>query len=209
MNLNERSISKKDTGDTLTMRERIIEESVKLFLRKGFSAASIKDITDAVHLSKGALYWHFKSKNDLLEKIIEKFEEGFLDGLIQSVNAIDGGFVEKFKRYHKHVTEFAVQTRDLSLVCTTLSAELSGSGLEVENKIRNMYAKYHAFVKELVESGKREGKIKEHLDTDVATHVIIAFHDGIFLEWYRHHKTLDGRALAKTFRDILLGGILK
>jgi AcrR family transcriptional regulator len=209
VNPNKRSVRKKEGGVPLPMRERILEESVKLFLRKGFSGASIKDITEAVNLSKGSLYWHFKSKNDLLEAIIGQFERGFLDGLIESVNAVRGGFTEKFNRYHKHVTEFAVKTRDLSLVFTTLSAELSGSGTEAERQIRNMYAKYHAFVKELLELGKRDGKIKKELDTDVVTHVIIAFHDGIFLEWYRHHETLDGRVLAKTFRDIVLGGIIK
>jgi AcrR family transcriptional regulator len=208
MKLNDRSISKKK-ADMLPMRERILEESVKLFLRKGFNGASVKDITEAVNMSKGALYWHFKSKNELLETIIGKFEEGFLDGLVESVSAVQGGFMEKFKRYHKHVTEFATKARDLSLVLTTLSAELSGSGTEAERQIMSMYAKYHAFLKELLVLGKREGKIKKELDTNVATHVIIAFHDGIFLEWYRHRQTLEGRALAKTFRDILLGGILK
>jgi TetR/AcrR family transcriptional regulator, cholesterol catabolism regulator len=207
MQPNKQSVEKKkiDQG----MRERILEESIRLFLRKGFSAATIESITDAVGLSKGSFYWHFKSKNELLETIIAKFEQGFVDALIDTVNKADGGFAEKFRRYHKHVTEFAAKQRDLSCVLTTLSAELSGSGVPAERKIKELYAKYHAFVKALLEMGKQEGRLKDGLDINVTTHIIIAFNDGVFLEWYRNYDKVRGQDLARSFRNVLLNGILK
>lgn len=209
MHSNKRSVENGRSPDGVKMRDRILEESIKIFLRKGFSGARIQDIADAVNLSKGSLYWHFTGKNQILEKIIERFEEGFLDGLIAAVNATDGGFVEKFRSYHKHVTEFAAKMRDLSLVFTTLSAELSGSGLPVENKIKRLYEKYHVFLKGLLEIAKKDNKFKSDLDIDVTAHVIIGFNDGIFLEWYRNYRKVRGQDLAKTFRRILLDGILK
>jgi AcrR family transcriptional regulator len=55
-------------------------------LEKGYHGTSIDDITKAAGLTKGALYWHFRGKEDLLQKIVEEFEKRFLDGLIQSVH---------------------------------------------------------------------------------------------------------------------------
>ncbi len=189
------------------IRERILTESIRLFLANSFRGTPVKDITDAAHIGKGTLYWYFKSKEEILKSIITRFEEEFLDGLIESVNAVQGGFTEKFTQYHKHVAAIPLKMRDLSLVFTTLSAELTGSGLEAETWIRNVYWRYHNFVKGLLELGKQEGKVKQGLDTDITTHVIIGFHDGIFLEWYRNYDKIDGRALARTFREIALRGI--
>ena len=67
-----------------SMKERIVNESATLFLHKGFQGTTIKDITDAVGLTKGAFYWYFKTKDDLLETILEEWEKTFLDGLIES-----------------------------------------------------------------------------------------------------------------------------
>jgi len=86
MALNERSIRKSRLHSSPT-RERILEEGVKLFLRKGFSGASVQDITQAVNMSKGALCRHFRSKSELLEIMIRRSEEALLDGLVERLNA--------------------------------------------------------------------------------------------------------------------------
>ncbi len=47
---------------TETMKERIVRESIKLFLRTSYKGTSIQNITDTLGITKGAFYWHFKSK---------------------------------------------------------------------------------------------------------------------------------------------------
>ncbi|UOQ95209.1 TetR/AcrR family transcriptional regulator [Halobacillus shinanisalinarum] len=44
----------------------IIEQSIKLFAKKGFSATSVQEIANECGISKGAFYLHFKSKDALL-----------------------------------------------------------------------------------------------------------------------------------------------
>ena len=80
---NLRPIENEQTGNT---EERILKQAMRLFLEKGYHGTSIDDITKAAGLMKGALYWHFGSKEDLLKRIVEEFERRFLDGLIQAVH---------------------------------------------------------------------------------------------------------------------------
>ena len=54
-------------------REYIIEESYKLFLSRSYEAVSISDISNAIGFTKGALYHHFKNKEDLFKAIIDKY----------------------------------------------------------------------------------------------------------------------------------------
>ena len=53
-------------------RERIEEEADALFYKAGFEATSFADIADAVGISRGNFYHHFKSKDQILEAVIDR-----------------------------------------------------------------------------------------------------------------------------------------
>lgn len=53
-------------------RQRIEEESIKLFAARGIAETSVRDITRAVGISEGALYRHFESKEDLVWQAFER-----------------------------------------------------------------------------------------------------------------------------------------
>lgn len=53
-------------------QERIVDASVKLFIEKGYEQTTIQDILDVLGLSKGGLYHHFRSKEEILEAVKQK-----------------------------------------------------------------------------------------------------------------------------------------
>lgn len=61
-------ITKKGAEET---RTAILETALDVFSRKGFSHTSFDEIARQINLSKGAVYWHFKTKTDLLVALIE------------------------------------------------------------------------------------------------------------------------------------------
>ena len=56
-------------------RERLLIKALELFALKGFEAVSVREITRSLNLNEATLYIHFKNKSDLLDKIIERFEQ--------------------------------------------------------------------------------------------------------------------------------------
>ncbi|MFP5384523.1 MAG: TetR/AcrR family transcriptional regulator [Bacteriovoracia bacterium] len=52
-------------------RDQIIEAADKLFYEQGFEATSFSDIAKAVEISRGNFYHHFKSKDEILEAVID------------------------------------------------------------------------------------------------------------------------------------------
>jgi TetR/AcrR family transcriptional regulator, transcriptional repressor for nem operon len=54
-------------------KEYIIDEAYKLFLSRSYEAVSILDISKAMGFTKGALYYHFKNKEDLFKAVIDKY----------------------------------------------------------------------------------------------------------------------------------------
>jgi TetR/AcrR family transcriptional regulator, transcriptional repressor for nem operon len=56
----------------ITTRERIVAEADRLFYERGYEHTSFADIADAVGISRGNFYYHFKSKDEILDAVIDK-----------------------------------------------------------------------------------------------------------------------------------------
>jgi len=57
------------TRDTST-RDKIVKAADRLFYEKGFEKTSFADIAETVNISRGNFYYHFKSKDDILDAVI-------------------------------------------------------------------------------------------------------------------------------------------
>ena len=54
---------------------KILDVSMRLFTEQGYEHTTIQDIVDALGMSKGAIYHHFKSKEDILDRINDRYYE--------------------------------------------------------------------------------------------------------------------------------------
>jgi len=201
---NMRAVKDLQAGDT---GDRILQQAMRLFLEKGYHGTSIDEITQAAELTKGALYWHFRSKQDLLQRIIKEHEMRFLDELIQVVGEVQGGTLDKFEKYIRFNSAFAYYNRELCVSFTTLAAELVGAHHQIEPEIRRIYKKYQTFLSKLIHQGKKEKIFKKELDPDLAALSIIAFHNGVLLQWSMNKNEINGEAFVKTFKNIMLNGL--
>ena len=97
----------------MDLKEKIIHETLKLFSSKGFLGTSTHDILEAAHTSKGGLYNHFKSKEDLFFIVLSEarkiWRERNLAGLDQIEKPIEKvkKLLENYKdRYLKDTKTF-------------------------------------------------------------------------------------------------------
>lgn len=70
--------------------ENIVSTAAKLFVEKGYEQTSIQDILNVLQLSKGGLYHHFRSKEDILEAVMQKRNlsvSAFLNQIILNTTA--------------------------------------------------------------------------------------------------------------------------
>ncbi len=199
---NVKALLPKDTAN------RILIQAMRIFLEKGYHGTSVDDITQAAGLTKGALYWHFRSKEDLLKRIVEEFEKRFLDGLIQAVKDVRGDTHDKFEKYFRYNAAFSYYNRELCVSFTTLAAELVGAHHGTEPEFRRIYKKYQKFLSSLILQGKKEKVFKKEIDPDLAALIIIAFHDGILIRWFMNRNEIDGEGYVNTFKKIMLKGLM-
>ncbi len=60
-------------------RQQILDASLRLFSERGFARTTVRDIARKAGITDAAIYYHFESKRDLLEALVE--ERGFVAGL--------------------------------------------------------------------------------------------------------------------------------
>lgn len=137
-------------------QERIVEASVKLFIEKGYEQTTIQDILDALNLSKGGLYHHFKSKEEILEAVKQKraqYAADMLRDLIEHTKAENAK--EKMK---KILFQLGTSTKTHSFDAV-LSSQSSNPHF-VMGAIQNAVTQDAPIISKLIEEGVRDGSIQ-------------------------------------------------
>lgn len=136
--------------------DNIIEVSYKLFVEKGYEKSSIQDIINELGVSKGAIYHHFKSKEEILYAVLNREQEKnniFLDSIISKIEGYS--VKEKLtKILNKLITNNDINTTNRFLI--NLS---NNSKVIVETIIQTVNKdslKFYKLIQEGVEDGSLE-----------------------------------------------------
>ncbi|WP_379971195.1 TetR/AcrR family transcriptional regulator [Ectobacillus sp. sgz5001026] len=70
-------------------KDRIVEEALSLFAKKGFAGTTIADIAKGVQLSEGALYKHFKNKKEIFIACLLPLIEGEIDSWLPQLEDVN------------------------------------------------------------------------------------------------------------------------
>ena len=188
---------------------RIFKQAMRLFLRKGYHGTTVDEIAEAAGFSKGAFYWYFKSKEDVLKEILRQYEQLRLDAMIKAVGEVKGTAIDKLGKLDRFNIAFGFYNAELSVSFITLGAELVGNHDSIEPEIRRIYKKQQDFMASLVVQGKREKIFRRALDPQMVAQALIAFQDGTLLRWFMDRDTMDGRAYVNTCSEIFLKGLIE
>lgn len=103
-----------------TSKENMLLVALRLFAQKGYEATSIFDIAHELQITKGAIYKHFKNKQNILDAIISKMEENdqrFAEQFIMPIHVLS---LEEKEAYQKVTIK---QVIDFSLAMFTYWTE--------------------------------------------------------------------------------------
>jgi AcrR family transcriptional regulator len=185
-------------------RERLLDTVAALIAKKGYEAASMRDVSEALGVSPAGLYYHFKSKEDLLFQIQFRTFEALLKAQSE-VAALPGTAEERFRRLmHGHLAFFLSHPNELK-VCTYEMESLSGDLFEtVEALRRQYYLLFSAVVAELM--GDRIPPSSKVERSRHASLYVFGMLNWIFM-WYdaSRHGTVE--QIGEEMIDLALNGL--
>ena len=161
---------------SVSLKEKIVYESMKLFSLKGFLNTSIQDIMKNAGTSKGGLYNHFKSKDDLFLAVLSEarkiWRRETLAGLDQIKNPL-----AKVKKLLENYRDRYLKDRETfpgGCVFVTLSVELDDQRSFFSKELNEGFARLKAMIKRLLDQGKKSGEIRADINTQAVTEMIFS-----------------------------------
>lgn len=145
------------TEEKLTLRRReILKSAMHLFVEKGFTETSMREIAEAVGTGKATLYDYFSSKDEILIAYIVD-EVHHLTAQAQEIIAQELSIAEKFRQILGKHLEYMLANKKLNL---RISFEAQRLNYESQQRIQMHRHAYQDMLCNLVQEGIRTGEFR-------------------------------------------------
>lgn len=166
--------------------------ALDLFAERGFSTTTTQDIADRAGVTKGAFYYHFKSKDEALRIIHDEFIDRALAAQVQAL-----------ERFETPTEQLARMAYDTTLVCIEFQKHvkvffreqhiLSGDVRDAILAKRQLATRWYQHA---VRSGIERGEFSQEVDPDVAALGLLGMWVWTY-QWYRPDGDMTPAEIAR------------
>lgn len=183
-------------------KDLIYHSTIDLINEKGFENVSIADITNRASCGIGTFYGHFKSKNDVMDYCIERYNQVAVEAYEKVKDIVD--FEEKLSRF---LLEDYRGTEELGkgAIRALYASNIMQSHLKINTDNRDVY---HILL-EFMEEGIRQGKLDKEIPAQEYVEDIETFLIGMDLEWSCSEENVNIDQYVERKVKRLLRGFLK
>jgi TetR/AcrR family acrAB operon transcriptional repressor len=189
-------------------RSTLLKAALAVFSAKGFAAATLEDVAKAAKVTRGAIYWHFKSKADLYNTLIQEFSARGA-AVVQQAIAEGGTLLEILRRVFVRQCALIEEDKEaravmeLALFKTGLDPELQ-AGRKKQIEAGNTLL---VGITGAMQQGVSQGALRKDIDPADMARAFIAFENGVIQLWLVSPRSFSLKASAKSFAEIVLDGL--
>jgi TetR/AcrR family transcriptional regulator, cholesterol catabolism regulator len=184
-------------------RDDILDAAARIFSQKGFHAASMQDIAEAVHLKKGSLYYHVSSKQEILLALLDKALDLLIDR-IGEVTKMSLSPAEKLRLSMVTYLQTLLERKDLAAILLieyrSLDPDLRARHIPRRDRLEKLW-------KDMIKEGIDSGVFNDN-DPGFITRSILGMLNWT-ITWYRADGVLDPASIAGQYADLAMMGIIE
>ncbi len=157
-----RSSSK--TRKSVMTRKRIMTAASELMVERGSTAFQMSEVSERCHMSKGALYYYFSDRDELIAAIFDEL----VDDLVDSIEGVVSQAPSASDALRRLFGEFARRLRAGSPLALAVTHQLVGSPGVSMPEVTSHFVKATKIIASQVERAKGEGLVRNDVDSMVA-----------------------------------------
>ena len=193
------------TRDTaIDSRQVILRTAARLFQQQGYDATSMNDVAAALKLSKGGLYHHFQSKDEILFNLMNHAMDITQERVIDGVKGIADP-EERLRTLIRRHIEVVMSVRDREI--TVMLHENHPLPPTLRKRINTRKKEYIHFVENLMADVQKVKQGKGAVSPRAAAFALLGMINWIY-QWYKPEGELQTHNLVPQFTDLVFGGIL-
>lgn len=163
-------------------RETILMAALDMFCEKGYSRTTFDEIAKKINLTKGAVYWHFRNKPDIIKAlIIEAFErnQAAINRQIAEVKTLDD-----LLNYFKYAAEIVQTTPMFRKFLFFVMYQMEWSEglfntLTLSGPINQIMTYHHEIISKVLHYCAKSGELITGTDLEMTTEIIHSMWEGI------------------------------
>ena len=186
-------------------RQEILRTAARLFQQRGYDATSMNDVAAALKLSKGGLYHHFQSKDEILYEIMNHAMEITQERVLNPVRSIADP-EERLRALIRLHIEVVLSPRDREI--TVMLHENHPLPPALRKRINIRKKDYIHFLESLMAEvqNKARNQAKGRVSPRAAAFALLGMINWIY-QWYKPEGELQAQNLIPQFTDLIFGGI--
>ncbi len=187
-------------------RDRVLEAAARIFSERGYVGTTMREVARHVDMQAGSLYYHYRSKEDLIEAVLAQGMQGFSDAVRMAVAALpeQASFRERFNTavlaHLRCLVEFGAYALASRRVLGQVPAHVRRRQVALQDA-------YGEFWLALLQSAFDNGELRPEVDLHLARTFLLGALN-YALEWYKP----QGRPMpeiAQQFSSMICQGIFK
>jgi TetR/AcrR family transcriptional regulator, cholesterol catabolism regulator len=186
-------------------RQEILRTAARLFQQRGYDATSMNDVAAALKLSKGGLYHHFQSKDEILFEIMNHAMEITQERVLNPVRGIADP-EERLRALIRLHIGVVLSPRDREI--TVMLHENHPLPPALRKRINARKKDYIHFLENLMAEVQRQvqKESSRRVSPRAAAFALLGMINWIY-QWYKPEGELQAQNLIPQFTDLIFGGI--
>jgi AcrR family transcriptional regulator len=186
-------------------RKRILDAGASAFRRDGYASVTLKDIAALAGLKAGSLYYHFDSKEEIVEEVLEVGVDGVFAAARDAVEGLGTG-ADPIARLRAAIAahlKFVLTESDYAVANIRIFSQVPR---EIRERHLKRQRRYGAFWRSLFEDAARAGKLRKDLDLSVVRMLTLGALNWS-VEWYDADRRQSPAAVAAHLSTMILEGL--
>ncbi len=188
--------------------EEILEAAAHSFSRNGYDGTSLAEIAKAVGIKTPALYYHFKSKNEILYAYLQRCAEQTNEPVAKAIAEAGPDPVDRLRAYVKAYIGSQLELIDTMPMVNTMLFNSSVAKALTKSQykwVRDWERKMIDAIRKILEDGANEGVFKFRNLTPTAFFIMGTI--DYVVNWYRPDGDLTVEELADEYADLVLASV--
>lgn len=160
--------------------QRMQVTGLELFYKQGFYNTSIDDILKSLSLSKGAFYYHFKSKEDFFISIVQNLiVQKVYSMLIEPIEGKENPFNVITNCFEDALETAEHNELDYGFVLSNFMTEFNRKNPEIMRYLKDVLKVWEVNLVSILQKGKSDGYVDRHVDSEGVAVYLISSYIGI------------------------------
>ena len=190
----------------LERKEQILDAALVVIIQKGYENSRMDDIVASSNMSKGAIYWYYKSKKEVYLSLVNHWVHNY-SAVLNHIVDTDRSASDQLRSLFQY---FIVQYEKDPVVFKALLEfwSMAGRDPEFNDKLQKVYSEFVNLISTIIQQGMDNGEFK-NLDVDITAMSIMVNIEGIMWFTLFKLKNTSAREYIQTISDFILSGLIK